>query len=87
MEQLRITSESLFKWTVSLMAIPTVLLLLGAYVLVFVAFGVGWAYGGPAGCHFVLNPLGMTMVIGTVLGISAFLFFAGRRIVHYLKNY
>jgi membrane protein implicated in regulation of membrane protease activity len=86
MERLRITSESLFKWTVFLFAVPTVLFSLAAYFLVFLLFGIGWAYAGTAGCSPVLNPLGMVMATGAVLGVVALLFTAGKRIVNNRKT-
>lgn len=36
--------------------------LLVLYVYVFLIIGGGWAYAGPGGCHFVINPIGVTML-------------------------
>jgi len=66
----------LFQVTVALLAIPTLLAFIATSLLIFFAFGGGWAYAGPAGCHFKLNPFGMIMLAGAVLGLIAM----GRRL-------
>lgn len=76
-----ITSLRLFKWTVTLLVIPTVLLLVMAGPGFFLVFGGGWAYAGTAGCHFVLNPLGAAMVAGVALGVFIFLYIIGRNLL------
>jgi hypothetical protein len=78
------TSENLFKTTVVLLGIPAALLLVlltAAALIVFLMLGGGWAYAGPAGCHFKLNPLGIATVTGGVLGAFVIFYKVGRRIV------
>jgi formate hydrogenlyase subunit 3/multisubunit Na+/H+ antiporter MnhD subunit len=44
---------------------------LALYVLVFFGIGGGWAYAGPNGCHFVIGPIGYTMLIVPAFGLCA----------------
>jgi hypothetical protein len=39
------------------------------HVLAFLGIGGGWAYAGPNGCHFVIGPIGYTMLIVPALAI------------------
>ena len=86
MKRLNITSVALFRWTVALFAMVTVLLLLVVWFLVFLLLGVGWAYAGTAGCHAVLNPLGVLMLATMVLGGIAILYAATQRVVRNLRT-
>lgn len=83
MKRFSVTSKLLFQITVTLLGIPAALLLLLALtatsLLFFFALGGGWAYAGPAGCHFKLNPFGMIMLAAAALGLIAFLFAMARR--------
>jgi vacuolar-type H+-ATPase subunit I/STV1 len=80
MKTFSFNSKSLFKITVTLLAIPTLLFLIVSALILFLAFGGGWAYAGAAGCHFVLNPLGMLMLAVATLGLFAFIYVIGREV-------
>jgi hypothetical protein len=77
----------LFKWTVFLLAIPAVLLLAVASLIIFYVFGGGWAYGtAGVGCHFEMNPFGLAMVAAAALGPVIFLYAVGRRLIRTNKK-
>jgi formate hydrogenlyase subunit 3/multisubunit Na+/H+ antiporter MnhD subunit len=52
---------------------------LALYVLFFFAIGGAWAYAGPNGCHFEMNPIGCVMVVSPVLAVCAGLWTALRK--------
>ena len=79
-------SKSLFKITITLLGIPTVLFLILSLLILFLAFGGGWAYAGAAGCHFVLNPLGMMMLAVAALGFFAFINVIGRGVARRYRS-
>jgi uncharacterized protein YneF (UPF0154 family) len=54
--------------------------LLAVYALLLFVIGGGWAYAGPNGCHFKMNPIGYVMVVSPVLGVCAGLWIALRKI-------
>ena len=43
---------------------------LALYIAVLFGVGVGWAYAGPNGCHFVIGPIGYAMLTVPALGLS-----------------
>lgn len=67
--------------TVTLLGIPAVLGLILTSLIIFMILGGGWAYAGSAGCRFVLNAFGITIVAGAALGLLAFLYLSGRRLL------
>jgi hypothetical protein len=87
MKTFPINSKSLFKITVTLLGIPTVLFLILSLLILFLAFGGGWAYAGAAGCHFVLNPLGMLMLAVAALGLFALIYVIGSGIARRYRSH
>jgi len=83
MKRFSVTSKLLFQITVTLLGVPAALVLLlvltATSLLLFFTLGGGWAYSGPAGCHFKLNPFGMIMLATAALGLIAFLWAMARR--------
>ena len=56
---------------IAVFSLPFLLAFLAAYAFLFVAFGGGWAYAGPNGCHFVIGPIGYAMLIFPITGLAA----------------
>jgi uncharacterized membrane protein len=54
-----------------LVAVFSVPFLLLFYFLLF-SVGGGWAYAGSAGCYFVLNPFGWTMIVAPPVVVVCF---------------
>ncbi|HEX5966437.1 MAG TPA: hypothetical protein VFY51_10925 [Pyrinomonadaceae bacterium] len=42
---------------------------LALFLTLILFIGGGWAYAGPAGCHFVINPIGYAMLSVPLLAV------------------
>ena len=71
-------SANLFKWSAVVLGIPAAMLLVFTRLIVFLVVGGGFAYRGDGDCRFVLNPLGIAIVVGAAVAVIAFLYSAGR---------
>lgn len=81
MKKFPITWKNLYLFTVFLLAIPMVLLVTAAALIFFLFFGGGWAYKTAGRCEFELNAFEVLMLLCAGLGLTSFLWRAGRRLV------
>jgi hypothetical protein len=81
-----VTSSSLFKGTVILLGISSVLLLTGFFLIVVVRLVLGTVGGGIGSFTFAVTLPELRIVCGLILGVFVLLYGLGRALVHHHKR-